>query len=359
MGHSGITGFREDLTLQRDFVVSRVPVYGPLIDLILSTLDGPIGDRLAAAWSHRTFSAWYERPLLLLGALRNDALREGVTHPLWLAIGTDEPDVRTVETAALEAALSPERSIVWQVLTHRFVQTNETSRAVAWLWPAALAAELHPQRSVALYDIGCSAGLNLVADRLPAMWQRDDGTPVPVAPLPPIELRTGFDLRPVDVREDEQARWLRACVWPGQRRRLERLGHAIREFRELVDRGAGPALCALAVGDVPAALPPSTAAGPRIIAYQTVMRDYVDQDEYAAYTRGMERWLAACHPGSALWMELEVSRTPNAVEPFDLTAHVRLTDGRVAALILASCEPHPRMLRVQAAAVEQLRHTLR
>ena len=66
MDHSGTTRLRDELTLQRDFFASRVPVYARLLDLLPDTLAGPLGDALAAAWSERTFSAWYERPLLLL-----------------------------------------------------------------------------------------------------------------------------------------------------------------------------------------------------------------------------------------------------------------------------------------------------
>ncbi len=358
MGHSRTTRLTDELTLQRDFFAPRVPVYARLLDILPDTLAGPVGHALATAWSKRTFSAWYERPLLLLGALRDDALREGSSHPLWPAIAAGEPDVHSATPAALAAALSPTRRGVWLTLERRFVQTNETSRALAWLWPAALGARSDPARSIEIVDIGASAGLNLVADHLPAIWEQPDGAAVPVTPLPPITRRTGFDHRPVDVRDDDQARWLRACVWPGQRSRIERLEDAIRAFHGLAGRGAGPALLMCAARDVPARLPRPTTNGPRVIAYQTVVRDYMQADELRAYERSMDDWLRECPPASALWMELEVAREGATTDPFHLTAHLRLASDEVAALILASSEPHPHVVRVRPDAVATLRRAL-
>ena len=58
------------------------------------------------------------------------------------------------------------------------MKTNETSRALAWLWPASLAGG---GRRIALADVGASAGLNLVADALPNPWTTEDGSPLEVA----------------------------------------------------------------------------------------------------------------------------------------------------------------------------------
>jgi hypothetical protein len=66
-----------------------------------------------------------------------------------------------------KAAIAPERTRFWQALRERAVQTNETTRAVTWLWPAALLGAAGKRRAIALVDIGTSAGLNLTADALP------------------------------------------------------------------------------------------------------------------------------------------------------------------------------------------------
>jgi hypothetical protein len=332
-----LAGLEVDLATQRDFVASRAPALAEVLDALVALLRGPVRDRLAEAWAGRAFGAFYERPLLLVGALRDDALREGPSHPLWATLAADAP--RPAVRDEVSAALDLGRASLWERLAVRHVQTNETSRAVAWLWPASLA----PDRPVALYDVGCSAGLNLVADRLPWIWS----LPEP-ATRPRVASRTGFDPRPLDVREAADARWLRACVWPGQPEREARLDQAIAAFRR-----DPPRLDVAGAGDIPARLPTCGATGPRGLAYQTIMRDYVPPDERARYEAGMRDWLERSAPGSALWVELEV--TPDARAggpPAAITAHVRAD--RPRSFVLAHCDPHPRALTVHADEVAAL-----
>ena len=121
--------------------------------------------RLEAPWSGRRFEATYERPLLMLATLRASALEEGVSHPLWAAIAAEPPSRQAVNRASVLAALSPERHFMYSRFAQRAVQTNETSRAVAWLWPAHLLGADDGGRPLALVDLGASAGLNLIGDR--------------------------------------------------------------------------------------------------------------------------------------------------------------------------------------------------
>lgn len=123
----------EDLASQRDFVRSRSPAYGRLLELLEAELNRGLEARLAEAWRGRRFGAFYERPLLLLSALR-----EGEGHPLWRGIAGPESDPSGFDAAAVAAALAPERAHLWSTLAGRHLQTNEPSRAVAWLWPAGL-----------------------------------------------------------------------------------------------------------------------------------------------------------------------------------------------------------------------------
>src|SRR4029453_9011791 len=98
------------------------------------------------------------------------ALEEGTGHPLWPAIAAEPPSRQGITRAALMAALAPERYAAYARFAARSVQTNETSRAVAWLWPAHLLGADGGGRPLALVDLGASAGLNLVGDQLPAIW---------------------------------------------------------------------------------------------------------------------------------------------------------------------------------------------
>jgi hypothetical protein len=47
--------------------------------------------------------------------------------------------------------------------------------------------------------------------------------PVPARALPEVLARVGVDADPVDVTDADDARWLRACVWPDQREAAGRL----------------------------------------------------------------------------------------------------------------------------------------
>ena len=50
---------------------------------------------------------------------------------------------------------------------------------------------------------------------------------VPPLDPPPVAWRAGIDLSPVDLRDPDDVRWLRACVWPDQRARHERFEAAL------------------------------------------------------------------------------------------------------------------------------------
>ncbi|MFW6066999.1 MAG: DUF2332 family protein [Myxococcota bacterium] len=352
MSVHGVTGLHEDLRTQRAFLEERVPVYGELLDLLDRTLEGGPLDRLRRAWGDRTFGAWYARPLLLLACLRDDALREGPTHPLYAHVVEGAPDVDPV---SLQTALAPERTHFWHSLARRHMQTNETTRAVAWLWPAHIIASADPHASLALFDIGASAGLNLVADALPAPWSRADGAPFPLGPLPSIVSRTGFDLRPLDPRRPEAGRWLRACIWPGQTEREARLEAALDALRSLAGAPDEPVLHQARAADVPAHLPTDTTYEQRALAFQTIMRDYLEASERDRYEEGMRRWLRGNPPGAALWVELEVtSEAAGGGRPVAMTVHVRAPAGNLRSLVLAHCEPHPRALEVDDDAAAML-----
>ena len=119
--------------------------------------------------------------------------------------------------------------------------------------------------------------MNLLGDQLPSVWERWDGGVLEVAPPPPIASRTGYDLRPLDVLNAEAARWLRACVWPGQGEREELLERAIDLFRRLQAGPGAPVLHTARAGDVPALLPRGE-DGKLALVYQAVMRDYLPRE---------------------------------------------------------------------------------
>jgi len=345
MKQDPLSGLKEDLVKQRDFVGSRAPVYEQLLGYLTTLADGPLAESLREAWHDRSFGAYYERPLLMLASLRDDVLAEGTAHPLWTALGTGTPDSSLITYDAVRAAFGGERTRVWQNLRSRFVQTNDPSRGVSWLWPAAVWRTRSGVRNMTLVEAGTSAGLNLVADKLPPMWSGAHGSELTLSPLPTITRRVGYDLRPLDVRTEGDARWLRACIWPGQPERAARLEKAIRTYREAIRTGERVETARATAADIPALLPRPAADSP-VLVFQSIVRDYLPAAERAAFEAGMSQWLQSAPAGSALWVELEMTQESHSdLPPSHITAHVRGSD-RLQVHTLARCEPHPQILQV-------------
>jgi hypothetical protein len=345
----------EDLERQRRFVFGSVEVYARLLELLKGALKDWLAARLDQAWAHRSFAGGYERPLLILASLRASALHDGPAHPLWAAIGGDAPDPDALDPTRVKEAFDPAHKFLWESLRDRFVQTNETSRAVAWLWPASLYSVVQPGRPVSLFDIGASAGLNLVCDRLPFPWTASDNHPL-IDGLPRINARHGFDASPLDLGDPDARVWLRACVWPGQTNRIERLNLAMEEWDRAVASGNAPVIEKCTAGEVPARLPSETEGA--LIAYQTVMKQYLSAADWRHYEKGMREWLAGCR-GRAMWIQLE--GIPGAIEKermFGITVHTADGSGRVRDFQIAELHPHPSHLWVDEATVAQLRETL-
>jgi len=93
---------------------------------------------------------------------------------------------------------------------------------------------------VGLIDVGCSAGFNLNVDRVGIAYSDGQSLgdpscpvqmsssivgerPIPARAIPEVVARVGVDLEPVDVTDADDARWLRACLWPDQPERAARL----------------------------------------------------------------------------------------------------------------------------------------
>ncbi|MFM8236586.1 MAG: DUF2332 domain-containing protein [Actinomycetota bacterium] len=178
-------------------------------------------------------------PLRLVGAIHRIALTDP-TCPLrpWLpsAGGVIDPE-RAVDAAREMAAGDPERI---RAVMDAPVQTNEVGRAAALSAALHVAVGRHPL-PVRLFEIGASAGLNLLLDRFRIEtdgpgWGPPD-SPVRLAgrfvgPAPEVsELivaeRRGCDPDPIDITSDAGRDLLRSFVWPEQVARLALLDAAI------------------------------------------------------------------------------------------------------------------------------------
>jgi hypothetical protein len=112
------------------------------------------------------------------------------------------------------------------------------------------------------------------------------------------------------------------------------------------------------VGEAPARLAHVVDELPRdglVIAFQTIVRDYLDRTTSAAYERGMREWLGATPRGRALWLELEI--VPGGDDPARLAvirAHAPDGSGGVASFVLGRTGYHPVDVVADARAVSAL-----
>ena len=193
-----------------------------------------------------------ERVPVLLFAAVHDLLLSGVEHPLaafYRSVVGDavRPDV--------DAAIEPfddfctvHRDRLESLIARRTVQTNEVGRCAVL---ARALATLGSATPIALIDVGCSAGLNLLVDRYRYAYELGDGGRRFVEPTvgdgdclveasivdgdpwagdrgtPSVVRRIGIDRSPLDVGDAGDARWLRACMWPSEAARQHRLAAAM------------------------------------------------------------------------------------------------------------------------------------
>jgi len=204
----------------------------------------PLYERVAVALSEsgdalRAIEAAPARkrhPTVILAALHDLAL---AGHAPALAAAYAAADGDAAAGAAIDTLLRMTDSVV-AVAVRRQVRTNEAGRS-AVLYPAiAEAASRAGASAVGLIDVGCSAGLSLTVDRVGITYSNGQSLgdpsspvqlscsivgdrPVPARAMPEVVARVGVDLDPVDVTDADDARWLRACLWPDQPERAATL----------------------------------------------------------------------------------------------------------------------------------------
>jgi hypothetical protein len=217
------------------------PLYAALSRAIADD-DATLALLMQAPYSQR-------RPVLLF-ASTHDLLLAGHAHPLArfyrsvAPAGAWRDDVGHAAEDFFDFCRS-HRDALTRSIAERSTQTNEVGRS-AGLRLALSTLDL--ARPIALIDVGCSAGLNLLVDRYRFAFQLADastvmagpagssvviptvirsGHPRPARAIPEVARRFGIDRSPLDVPEPRDARWLQACIWPSDSERHERLAGAI------------------------------------------------------------------------------------------------------------------------------------
>jgi hypothetical protein len=194
------------------------------------------------------------RPNLLLAAV-HDLVLAGDVHPLaayFQSVGGQRPADEALHACFVDFCAARRGELLARI-AGRTTQTNEIGRC-AVLWPVLREIVARSGRPhVALFDFGCSAGLNLGVDayaydygefrlgaapspQVPCIGTRLIGPHRPrahgVTREPLIVERLGVDPAPIDVADEAEVRWLQACLWPHDALRRARFDEAVRLARQ-------------------------------------------------------------------------------------------------------------------------------
>lgn len=160
----------------------------------------------------------------------------------YLRIAAGQPPTPGLGQAFAEFVPAHRDQIIGYLET-RMVQTNEVGRC-AYLMPGFLTVAAENQgRSLALLDMGASAGLNLNWDKYRYRYSNGqefgppdskvvlecdarNGLPELPTVFPKVHFRVGIDLSPVDLGDDEEYQWMQALLWPEHQDRRSRLSAA-------------------------------------------------------------------------------------------------------------------------------------
>lgn len=191
-------------------------------------------------------------------------------------------------------------------------QTNEAGRswgfAAAMLW---LVEQGCPEQ-FALYELGSSAGINLMMDRyrfeLGGVSAGPNDAPMRIAPKwrgppPPgcafrIVGAQGCDVAPVDLTNSDQALRLRAYIWPELTERFARMDAAVAEAQR-----SPPRIVRMHAGDfVAEVLGRAAKSGVTRAIMHSVVWQYLPAAERAGITSAIEA-AGALATGDGAWVE--------------------------------------------------------
>lgn len=186
------------------------------------------------------------RPSLLFASVHY-LLLSGVEDELarWYPSVSGETIAAEDPVPAFRRFCRKHRERLADVVAEGKTQTNDVRRCSALIAGLGVAAQTFHGRSLALIELGSSAGLNLLFDRyFYRLGDQRIGDPQASVHIDTettgrsvgrtqqrahveVPWRLGIDLDPPDLRDPDAVNRLRACVWPEQRAELARLDAAI------------------------------------------------------------------------------------------------------------------------------------
>jgi len=223
----------------------------------------------------------------------------------------------------LSATLAEHDGTIRDLIAAGPPQTNEIGRAACLIGPLMMAAR-ETGLPLTLWEIGSSAGLNLILDRyrftlgagrvagpaaspvaIRAEWQ---GAAPPIAPIR-IASRRGADRAPLDPRSAEAREALLSFVWPDQPARGARTAAAL----ALAAADPPPIDRADAADWVEDRLAGPAAPGTLRVLMHSITWQYLPQEHRARIRAAMAAAGAAARAGTPLaWIAFERDETPGS-----------------------------------------------
>ncbi len=333
------TAFENQVAYCRD---NGAPVTALVCQVILELVDGARGGAIMARIRHWEGPPLADAlPLRIAGGLHALHLSGAAAELAAIYDGFHPADATTRVVAAFKAheqALLP-----W---LDGPPQANEAGRS--WAFAAAMLwlVEQGCHADFALYELGSSAGINLMMDRYrfdlggveigptdalmriePAWF----GAPPPAAGFRIVSAE-GCDVAPVDLTDPDQVLRLRAYIWPELTERFARMDAAVTEAQR-----SQPRIAIARAGDfVTEVLARPAKPGITRVIVHSVVWQYIPADERAAITAAIEAAGASASLEAPLaWVMLEANRDTHRHE---LT--VRCWPGDSEPIRLATAHPH-------------------
>jgi hypothetical protein len=263
------------------------------------------------------------KPMLILAALQFVGLKgHPVLGPLYEHVRHGQLEDPTGAAARVVEVLHDTPDVVAKELW-RSTQTNEPGRsAVLQAVISDLASEAS---SINVVEVGTSAGINLCFDQFPVR-SRDDGNPLTLVcddltpidrarPLPHVHQRVGIDPNPLDLTNDDDQLWLKACLWPEQRRRHERFDAVVAARPTWPRATVMTGTAKERLGD---AL--SLCGDALTVVFNTWVAFYLSSDERLEYFSDLA---GRCHDGNVAWISIESSLISIPGVDVDEAAHHR------------------------------------
>lgn len=314
---------------QVTFAAAYSPLYARFFATCVDWLDQP--GHPVMAWLLDVGQARnpFDLTLLLAAAVHRDVLtQEPAAQPLipyYATAGGQLPPHAPELPALWQHTILARAEAYTPFIQTATVQTNETGRGLAWLWPLLDTG----WSAVNLVDLGASAGLNLVGeqrayrlvDKATGTVLADMGLGEPVQfitkvvnpeqlplssdpserQIPTIVSRLGCDLHPFHLHTPEREHTLMAYVWGDQPQRLQRLKEGIAAWQGLA--AAAPLFPVNLPDELPGFLSRIPHNEAPVLIYNTVMTMYLRENGLALRPH-IAQW-AQTQSRPVLWVQWE------------------------------------------------------